>query len=206
MTNSMIRSIVWDVGGVLIRTEDPAPRLALARQYNMTRMELEALVFGEGDRVPGQLGQITFEEHLTELAQQLHLNAEEMNGFMQQFFAGDMVDLHLVDEIRQMKTVYQTAILSNAFSNLRELLAHEWQIADGFDQIVVSAEVGLMKPDPKIFDELLKVTGEKAESTVFIDDSPANVQAARSCGIEAIRFVTPDQVMQELENKLHVLW
>lgn len=204
MSNTSIRSIVWDVGGVLIRTEDPIPRLALAKKFGMDRLALEALVFGSGAQVPGQLGQISFEDHWAEVARQLHLDTAEIRDFERQFFAGDVLDIQLVEVIRQLKSKYKTAVLSNAFSNLRHLLENEWQIADAFDYLVISAEVGMMKPDPRIFEHTLNVSGEPASATVFIDDSPVNIQAAHNCGIDAIRFTSHVQIMQELKKRLIV--
>jgi 2-haloacid dehalogenase len=57
-----------------------------------------------------------------------------------------------------------------------------------FDGILISGEVGTCKPDPAIFHTFLERFGLAAETTVFLDDSPANVAAARSLGIEAIQF------------------
>ncbi len=201
MTDSKVRLIVWDIGGVLMRTEDPAPRLALAERYGLSRQALEAVVFGSGDQIPGQLGKVSYQEHWADIGRQLGLEAAELAEFRRQFFAGDVLDTQLVDTIRHLKTDYQTAVLSNAFSNLRQLLEDEWRIADAFDHLVISAEVGLMKPDPRIYQHLLETTGEAAPATVFIDDSPVNIQAAHKCGIDAIRFTSPVQIMRELEKR-----
>lgn len=187
-----------------MRTEDQSPRLALAQQFGMSRTDLEALVFGTGAHVPGQLGQITYDQHWQDIAIQLGLNEAETERFQRQFFAGDVLDHQLVDTIRQLKNRYQTAVLSNAFSNLRRLIKDQWQIADAFDHLVISAEIGVMKPDPKIFDHLLNVTGQAAHATVFIDDSQVNVKAANTYGIDTIRFFSPEQVLNELEIKLQV--
>ena len=184
-----------------MRTEDFAPRLALATRFGIEPIALETLVFGSGAQVPGQLGQISYEEHWAGIARQLGLSAAETQAFERQFFAGDVLDTHLVDTIRQLKTSYKTAVLSNAFSNLRHLLEDQWQIADAFHMLVISAEVGMMKPDPKIFEYTLEVIGIPAPATIFIDDSPANIQAAQNCGIDAIHFTSPGQIIQALKER-----
>jgi 2-haloacid dehalogenase len=66
---------------------------------------------------------------------------------------------------------------------------------------VVSSSEGLIKPDRRIFELLLDRFGLQARSTLFIDDSPANVAAARELGIQAVRFASPPQLRAELERR-----
>lgn len=57
-----------------------------------------------------------------------------------------------------------------------------------FERIVVSAQIGLVKPDAAIYRHLLATTGIDAATTAFFDDRPDNVAAARDAGIRAHRF------------------
>lgn len=61
-------------------------------------------------------------------------------------------------------------------------------LADSFIDVVVSAHERLVKPDPRIYQVLFSRNDLTPERTVFIDDSPANVAAARSVGMHAIHF------------------
>ena len=101
-----------------------------------------------------------------------------------------------------MKRDYCTAVLSNAFTNLRQLLNDEWQISDAFHHLIVSAEVGLMKPDPATYNLTLEIIGFEAHETAFIDDSPANIQSASEVGIQAIHFKSVQQTKDELNALL----
>jgi 2-haloacid dehalogenase len=67
-----------------------------------------------------------------------------------------------------------------------------------FKDIVVSGEVGFIKPDPRIFQILLDRNGIAAESAVFIDDVAANAAAAARLGIHGIHFRSPDQLRRDL--------
>jgi 2-haloacid dehalogenase len=69
-----------------------------------------------------------------------------------------------------------------------------------FDGTVVSAFEGVAKPDVAIFELLLERFGLNAPQTVLIDDSPANVTAARSLGMQAIKFESPSRLRQWLED------
>src|SRR5262249_13271914 len=67
-----------------------------------------------------------------------------------------------------------------------------------FEDIVVSGEVGLAKPDPRIFELAIQRCGLTPDSTVFIDDNPPNIQAATQLGFHAVRFEHAHGLRQEL--------
>jgi 2-haloacid dehalogenase len=70
-----------------------------------------------------------------------------------------------------------------------------------FDHIVVSGEVGLVKPDPAIFELALQRVGRRPEQCLFIDDSAANVAAAAALGFHTIQFHSPAELERELADK-----
>ncbi|MBO0860542.1 MAG: HAD family phosphatase [Chloracidobacterium sp.] len=70
-----------------------------------------------------------------------------------------------------------------------------------FDRTVISGEIGLIKPNREVFDFLLVETGRHAEECAFIDDSPANVAAARELGFDAIHYRSPRRLRDELINR-----
>ena len=69
-----------------------------------------------------------------------------------------------------------------------------------FDGIVVSGELKLIKPDPKIYQHLMHVHDIRAEESVFIDDRLPNVEGARAVGFAGILFQSPEQLRAELEG------
>jgi 2-haloacid dehalogenase len=64
--------------------------------------------------------------------------------------------------------------------------------------VVVSGEVGMIKPDPRIYRLLLDRCGIDPRRAVFIDDVAANVEAARRLGLHGIVFAGPDALRREL--------
>jgi epoxide hydrolase-like predicted phosphatase len=194
-----IQAVIWDLGGVLLRTEDYGPRRALAQRFGMTLAEIEAFVFsGEsGDRA--QRGEISVEQHWENQRKALGLSPAQMQTFRDAFWAGDRLDTDLVAYIRRLRLAYKTGLLSNAFSDLRQIVTETWKFVDAFDEMVISAEVGLVKPDPRIYHLVLQRLGVAPASAVFIDDFSHNIQGARAEGLNAIHFQNPQQARQELE-------
>ncbi len=67
-----------------------------------------------------------------------------------------------------------------------------------FEGIVISGEVGVNKPDPRIFEHLLERFGIEPAKALFIDDSPANIDAATALGFRTIQFADATALRREL--------
>jgi epoxide hydrolase-like predicted phosphatase len=197
-----IKAVIWDLGGVILRTEDFSSRQALADRMGKPRAELEDLVFNgdSGDRA--QLGEISVDEHWENIRRRLGLDAAGISEFQFQFWGGDQLDVELVDTIRSLRGRYKTALLSNAFSDLRQVVTSLLNFSDAFDEMIISSELHLMKPDPRIYQLALQRLGVAAQEAVFIDDILQNVEGARSQGINTIHFRQRSQALDELEQVL----
>jgi HAD superfamily hydrolase (TIGR01509 family) len=93
-------------------------------------------------------------------------------------------------------------LLSNAWDDLRQMIEEVWQIDDAFDRLVISAEIGLVKPDQEIFHWLISQLGIEPAKAVFVDDFLHNVEGARAAGLIAIHFQSADQALGELQALL----
>lgn len=197
-----IRAIIFDLGGVLLRTADFSRREKLAARFGMSRNELEDLVFGGTSGGGLQRGEISQEEHLKYVQDRLKCDPQELNSLIEIFFAEDMLDEELVQYIRELHRGYKTALLSNATAELREQIASKWHMDDAFDLLVISGEVGTTKPEPKIYQLALEGLGVEAQQAIFVDDVSRNVDGARSVGMNAIQFRSARQVREEIEQLL----
>jgi len=197
-----IRAVIFDFGGVIARTLDFTSRDGLANRLGMTRLEIEKLVFLGESGFNAQQGVISVDQHWINLQKMLKLSPEEIVSFQKEFWDGDSIDTDLVNYIRSLKNRYRTGLLSNAFSDLRKRLVESWKIADAFDEIIISSEIGVTKPDPRIYHIALERFGVTPDEAVFVDDFLHNVEGARSVGMYAIQFRNPDQIRAELEQLL----
>ena len=197
-----IKAVIWDIGGVLARTEDSTPRDKLAYDLGVSRDRLNHLVFAGEKATEAQLGLISDIELWRFIREQLNLLPEEIPDLRERFFEGDIIDFSLVDYIRKLKNGLKTAILSNAWSNLRNVLENQWEIADAFDIITISGEEGVAKPDPAIFNICLNRLGVVPQEAVFIDDFVKNIHSATNLGMHAIQFTSPQAVKSEINNLL----
>jgi epoxide hydrolase-like predicted phosphatase len=197
------QAVIFDFGGVLMRTEDKAPRTRLARSLGRTYEQLEDVVFNGPTGMPAAIGELSAEQHWSSVAKTLQMEETQIPSFQEEFWGGDRMDSQLVDYIRSLKGRYRTGLLSNAWSDLRDYLENRWKIADAFDLMVISAEVGLAKPDLRIYQLILDRLEVPAQAAVFLDDVVENVEAARSVGLKGIHFRSADQALTELEHLLN---
>lgn len=198
----MIKSVIFDLGGVLVRTEDPQHRKRLAERMGMTYSEISKFVYERESAVLATRGKITAEEHWQDIQRELGFDDGELQAFKEEFWAGDVLDEVLVDFIRSLGLHYTTALLSNAWDDLRPVLADVWEIDDAFNRIFISAELGMAKPEDAIYQHVIDELGHNPAETVFIDDFPENVQAARENGMNAIHFRSREQALGELRELL----
>ncbi|MCC6169674.1 MAG: HAD family phosphatase [Caldilineaceae bacterium] len=183
-----IQAVIFDVGGVLIRTEDRTPRAALEARWGLAPSASEQLVFNGPMGLQAQRGAISAQALWAWLQAELNLDDQGLADFRQAFFAGDRLDMALVAYIRRLRPRYQTAIISNAMDDLLEVVTYRYPMADAFDLIVGSAQTQVMKPDPAIFHYTLERLGRAPHEAVFIDDFAHNVEGARAVGMAAIHY------------------
>lgn len=198
-----IRAVIWDLGGVILRTEDYVPRQQLADKLGISPAELEKVVFDSDTAIQATLGQVTEIQHWASIADHFHLSEEGLTEFRELFWSGDRADLELMDLIKRLRKSFCTGLLSNAWDGARHIINHRYfLLEDAFDVAVFSAEVGLAKPDPQIYHFILQKLGVVAEEAVFIDDSIGNVEAARKVGLQTVHFRRSQVAMMELDRLL----
>jgi len=106
-----------------------------------------------------------------------------------------------VDILAQLKRAgYPLYALSNWSHEKFALIRHRYAFLDWFEDILVSGEVCLVKPDERIFTLFLERIGRQAGDCLFIDDSPANIAAARRLGFKTVLFETPEQLVSALQQ------
>jgi epoxide hydrolase-like predicted phosphatase len=197
-----IKAVIFDYGGVLMRTEHSKPRTRLAARLGMTYDELDDLVFDSPSAIQAMMGEITAGEHWRELQKKMGITDAEIEQVQAEFWAGDVLDQNLVNLLRELRTGYETVLLSNAWDDLRKMIEEVYQFDDAFDRMFISAEIGLAKPDLAIFEWVISQLGIDPSQAVFVDDFRHNIAGAREAGWQAILFQSAQQVQEELRVML----
>ncbi len=111
-----------------------------------------------------------------------------------------MIDLEMLGLIGAMKPNYKIGLLSNAASNLIRDIFTLNDLGKYFDEIVISSEVGYIKPSKEIFNIMLDRLNIQTSEALFIDDNHRNIEGAEKIGIKSILFESTDQITRELQK------
>ena len=193
-----LKAIIFDFGDVLVRTVDESRRVAWEQKLSLTPGQAEQIVFGGEMRWTVQLGQVSAAEHWRWVQLRLGLDEATLARFRDDFFADDRLDAGLIAYIGRLRGHYHLGLLSNAMSSARQEFTTRYDIIRYFDSVTISAEEGVMKPDPAIYRIALARAGVAPEEALFVDDMLRNVEGARAIGMAAIHYVEPSVARRQL--------
>jgi putative hydrolase of the HAD superfamily len=186
---STIKSIVFDLGGVIIdlditRSIRRFEALGIRSISEILDPYEQRGVFLELER--GEMDPPTFCRALSRYAGR-ELSLEEV-GYAWMGFIVD-VPLYKLDYILELKKTHRVYLLSNTnafifdWAQTSAFSPAGFPIAHYFDAMYVSYKIGITKPDPRIFEYILKDGGMAAAGTLFVDDGERNIAVARSLGM-----------------------
>jgi len=200
----MIKAIVLDIGGVLLRTEDRSGRQALEKKFNLPTGGADELVFNSKPSVDSTLGKVSADKIWENLAEALSLSPQSLQEFKQAFWQGDQIDQELLNYLVQLGQTLKTALLSNAWLDTRQELTMRYQIIEGqtVDHILISSELGIAKPDLRIYRILADTLKCDFNQILFVDDFIENIEAAKSLGIQTILYKPGMELITAIQSKL----
>jgi len=201
----MIKAIYFDLGGVIVRTEDKTPRTQLAAEFGLTYEEIDKIVFGGGfygTAARSSTGAVTEEAHWVNVTRRLGLPLSERPRLQEQFFAGDKIDWEIVAFLRAARQTHKVGLISNAWDGLRPWMRQQ-KFDDAFDYLTISAEVRLAKPLPGIYHHALAALGVQPDEAVFVDDFSENIEACRKLGMKGVFFRSAEQALADVKKLLN---
>ncbi|HUN10386.1 MAG TPA: HAD family phosphatase [Aggregatilineales bacterium] len=195
-------ALIFDFGGVFMKTTDHSPRHRWDDRLGLAHGSIEKVVHGSESWRAAQTGVITPDVYRADIAAQLGLAEDDMADLFRDYFSGDQLDQSLVEYAATLhKRGYQVALLSNDSLELAPKLS-ALGISQLFDPLVISAHIGVMKPDERAYRAVLDKIGRKPAEAIFIDDMPANIAGAEAIGIKGILYTNTAALEQDLEALL----
>jgi len=208
---SAVEAIITDFGGVL--TSPLLEGFTGVMQSSGISLEslgkaMAAIAEREGSNPlfeleTGRITETAFFETLSEQLSADHGSEVELDGFGERYFSHLQRNERMIEYMRELRgRGYKLAICTN---NVREWEGH-WRamlpVDEIFDVVVDSAFVGSRKPEPRIYQITLERLRASPEATLFIDDVEVNCEGARKLGIDAIRFRSTEQAIEDIESAL----
>lgn len=198
----MIKAIIFDMGGVLLRTIDPTPRESMARRFGITRNELERYVFRGPTSLQSEVGLVSDIYHWQTVLK--HFKQKEANPLeiYKEYFSGDAINQELLSYAESLKPEYEIGLLSNAWVDSRNKLGLLFHFIDIFDIALFSAEEKVRKPEEEFFRLMLNKLKVRPNESIFIDDFVENIEGANKIGMNTILFKNTHDTIQQINALL----
>ena len=210
--SNRIEAVVFDFGGVIIT---PITRTisTVAADLGIDDETFLTLIMGpfhESTDHPwhrverGELEQDDLQAHVEVLAteQGLDLRGDELDRIMDE----DAYEIRteILDRVARLRDEgYKTGLLTNSTAAFRPTL-EEIVPRELFDVYIDSSEVGMRKPEPRIFAYLLEALGNPAPAAVlYLDDFPGNLAGAIAAGLSTIHVTSTAQALRDLDARLN---
>lgn len=205
METHKVQALLFDLGGVLI---DVDFNRVLEHWQPVSRLSLQELKAKFALDLPYQQherGEITAAEYFAYLAVNLQLqnNPARIAEGWNAIFGDEITEtIKLVKEARAHIPCY-------VFSNTNVTHQAVWtarypSLAQSFECIFVSSEMGCRKPERRAFEYVAQAIGVPLDAILFFDDHPDNVEGARAAGLQAVQVRGPADVKAALQANGYV--
>ncbi|SKB49451.1 HAD family hydrolase [Dyadobacter psychrophilus] len=208
MKNSKIKNIIFDLGDVILNIDVPVASKSFAELSGREQAEILELfsknaLFRQFET--GELDEAGFRNYVRKILDFSDLSDEAIDTAWNSL----LLDLppERVELLQNLAKNYRLFLLSNTSSihitqvnKILEASTGIEKLEDLFETVFLSYEMGLMKPDPRIYQKVLEQAGLKAEETLFLDDNLANIEAASKLGIDTIHVQKPVTILEYLKD------
>lgn len=200
--HDVIRAVTFDVGGVILHERDHSKRLEWEARLGLPSGRLTHLVLDSELATQAAAGQVSERQVWQAVGNKLGLTEVQTLELQKDFWASEQLDTALVQFIQSLRPRYKIGILSNAWSDARWFHNTRFQFNSWVDVAIYSAEVKLLKPDPRIYQLALSQLNVPANACVFVDDNLAHVQAAQALGMSSIWYRNTQQTIDAITQCL----
>ncbi|MCE7039894.1 HAD family phosphatase [Dyadobacter sp. CY312] len=208
MKNEKIKNIIFDLGDVILNIDVPVASLSFAKLSGREQSEILTL-FKENDLFRQFETGFLDESGFRNLIRKLVNFPEWTDEMVDTAWNSLLLDLpaERVDLLKKLRGEYRLFLLSNTSSihitqvnKILEASTGVKKLDDLFDKVYLSYEMGLMKPDPNIYLQVLAEQNITAEETLFLDDNADNIKAAAALGIDTILVQKPVTILEYLKD------
>ena len=197
-----LRAVIFDYGMVLTGPPDPEAHDALMCITGLPLDRFESLYWA--NRPLYDEGKLTGIEYWRKFVREAGLDhelgreaVEELNRWDARMWTTENPTMLAWQQLLKQRGLL-TAILSNIGDDVLANVEREFDWIHRFDALVWSFRVHMVKPNPAIYRYTLAKLEARPEETLFLDDKPVNVEAARSVGMKALEFTTVERLREAL--------
>ena len=201
----MAKAIIFDLGNVLLPIDLGLTYEAFAAYSSLSAVEIEKKILENQLWVPYESGLQSDEEFRVFLCEHLSLNCTDSE--FDEAFSALLLDFHqgVYDWVESLTSSFQLYLLSNTSSIHAKRFTQVKLGPEGqnlfslFNRVYYSFEMGLVKPNPLIYQQVLEENALNPSDALFFDDNVANINSANLLGIQSF-LVDPSQDLHQIQK------
>ena len=195
-----IAHVIFDLGQVLTLVDESVAVRVVSARTGRAEDEVNTAMFSPERKLPLESGFQTWAEYSAMIRSELGLDMDD-DEFRDVFTSVLTPYEPMFDIVRALAPRFKLGCCSNTSGAHWDEIRASVPVTDLFRSNVLSFEVGSMKPDQRIYRDLINACAAEPHQIVFIDDNQRNIEAAIAAGIQALQFTT----IKQLESDLHEL-
>ncbi|MFW9971731.1 MAG: HAD family hydrolase [Candidatus Odinarchaeota archaeon] len=199
-----VKAIIFDLGGVVIDLDfsNFYNKIIIQSPLNKPQTPIMLEFFRQSDMYhQGNMTDDEFYQLACDLLQVCMLDQSEFFNAFNSIIAGFNPEITALLKKLRDSNQYKLIALSNVNSSHWDyILNKKWDFIDCFDIYILSHEIHLVKPNPKIFEYAIKKAGCKPKQIIYIDDGLNNIRAASKLGIRGIKYSNINELIKELKS------
>lgn len=205
MGKNKIRALILDFGGVISLPQNSENLYNILQTSNLEHNDFMKVYLNQ--RANYDNGQITGEQYWLNILQYFGFESkiQKIPSLIKEDIASWTVIndsmIQFISEIRDK--FFKLAIISNMNKDVLENLRVNFRWLELFDELIFSCEVGINKPNRRIYKTCLRELNLSASNCLFVDDSLENVRAAKELDMHAIQFRTMSEFIIEFNEKFY---
>lgn len=197
----MIHTFLFDLGNVLLFFSHDRMCQQIGALCGKTGPEIRELLFGGDQNLSFDRGTITESEFVTwlEAKTDSNLDLEELRLAVADIFTPNETMFPILDELKNRG--HRLVLLSNTNIMHVEFIRREYEVLEKFDHLVLSYEVGAVKPEAAIYEAALRAIECEPQQCFYTDDISKYVIAGRQHGLQAEIFTTTAAFVEQLSAR-----
>ena len=188
----MIRGIIFDCFGVLYRG-------SLTHLSELAAPSDQQAVYDLSHA--SDYGFINHDDYFRQLGALVNKPAREVEDIIRQ---RHIRNDEMIDLVRELRRTHKVALLSNVGQGVIDELFSPDERHELFDAVVLSSDIGMVKPHPEIYEYAVGQLSLPAEDCLMIDDLPVNIEGARQVGMQGIVCESVVQLRKDLKQYLSI--
>jgi epoxide hydrolase-like predicted phosphatase len=203
-----VKAIIFDLGGVIIDLDFSNFYNKIITQSPLNKPQTPMMLefFRQSDMYhQGNMSDDEFYQLACDILQVCMLDQSDFFNAFNSIISG--YNPNVVEILKNIKESnrYKLIALSNVNSSHWDyILKKEWKFIDWFDELILSHETHLIKPNPKVFEYAIKKAGCKPKQIIYIDDGLNNIRSAKELGLLSIKYTNLEELTEKLK-KLNII-